>query len=218
MKIFLFTLTAWLVVASGNAQATHSPVWNTGEVYLSDGALLKGELSYNWQAEVVLLRQNKLVKAFSARNVTGFKFFDDAQNTLRTFITVTYPFRKHRRQSVIVEQLNNGLLTVYRVVWPKHLFLNMSHLINNKDVNLVKDESDFDYFVADGTRITPLRDFNRKLWPRMTQLCGSTLQQYAKERGLTLDSTTDRLILINKFNYLTVATTLEQDDVSSLGR
>lgn len=212
MEKWGFMLIVWLVVAGGTSRAANPPIWDRGELILSDGTVLAGELAYNWKAEIVCYKQGDVVKAYSAQQVNSFKYFDRQQNSLRKFVTLHLPVKPTQHRPSLVEEYVSGPLMVYRRLRQPREILRLSRLIAYQtEADLIKDIDNFEYFVADGRAFINLVDFNRSLWPQMRENYRSTLQEYIARRSLDLNSTVARLMLINQYNYLTA------DDMPSAG-
>ncbi|RYC71860.1 MULTISPECIES: hypothetical protein [Spirosoma] len=215
-NLFLSVVTGLMLTGAGGIAA---PVWSTGELQLANGTLLKGELNYNWKAEIVRYRQGDVVKAYSALQVSNFRYFDTNQNTLRKFVSVLYPFKSKQVRPQFAEECTAGPLTVYRQLRPTREMLRIGNSIATEaDPELVKNMDNFEYFVVDGQDVVRLRDFSRTLWPRMCDEFGQALQQYVIKRDLNVNTTLTRLLLINHYNYLKIQAVTEPDEVPSLGR
>lgn len=203
MKKYVFLIVLWLSTAGGSARAKTPPTWSSGELVLSDGTVLTGELNYNWKAEIVQLRQANVLKAFSAYQVRGFRYFDHVQNSLRKFIAMEYPVNSTVYRPLFLEEMLSGPLTVYRRLRHTHQWLRVvSPASFGRDDELIKDVDNFSYFVIDGNKMIDLDDFRRTLWPRMESEFDKELKRYVTKMQVNLSSTLARLLLINHYNYL----------------
>ncbi|GAB3540533.1 hypothetical protein [Spirosoma fluminis] len=218
MKKYVWITLIWLCSAGSSLLAKNPGTWSQGELILMNGARLEGELNYNWKAEIVQIRQNNTLKAYSALQVQEFKFFDNNQNTIRKFVAVDFPVKVALRRPLFLEEFVAGPLMVYRRL--RHIrepikLTNPSMFGNDEE--LVKDIDNFIYFVYAGEDMVKLDDFNRFTWPRMQEEFEAELNQYATD----LNSTTAQLMLINKYNYLkseTAAQPVVNSEVLSVGR
>ena len=203
MKRYLFITFLGLLLTAGKAPAKNPTVWSRGELFLTNGTELSGELNYNWKAEVVQLRQGDVIKAYSAFQVRSFRFFDDKLNTVRIFNSVQHPVRLSLKRPVFMEQLMTGTMTVYRrlrhgrepiLVAKPSMFSNDTELIQNLD--------EFDYFVYEGNMMTNLNQFPKELWPVMQEEYGDVLNQFGTTLLVERNSTLARLLFINRYNSL----------------
>ncbi|WP_080241401.1 hypothetical protein [Spirosoma rigui] len=203
MNRYLFITLLGLILAAGRASAKHPTAWNRGELFLKNGTTLTGELNYNWKAEVVQLKQDDVIKAFSAFQVRSFRFFDDKLNTLRIFTSVQHPVRLSFRRPVFMEQVMTGSMTVYRRLRRgREPILATKPATFSTDAELVQNLDEFDYFVYEGDKMTNLNQFPRELWPMMHDEYGDELKRFGSTLLVDRNSTLARLLFINQYNSL----------------
>lgn len=202
-----FALLAFMALAGapsgGEATAKPNPNWKTGKLMLNNGIEVGGELNYNWKAEIVQLRANGKIKAYSAQQVARFIYFDENSNTIRQFSSVNYPVKKGLLRPVILEKFATGALTVYRRLRHNRepLQLDTPNTYDN-DENLVGDFENFVYYVYTDNTFTNLDHFQRDIFPRMNQEFGPELKRYAQVRQLDTGTIQARIMLINQYNNL----------------
>lgn len=181
------------------------PVWNNGHVILSNGQVIKGQLSYNWKVEVLQVRATDgTTKAYSAYKVDSFAYFDVSQNTLRKFDAIELPTASELTRPVFVEECTLGHYTVYRRLrHTKELIKITRPSLYQDDVELIKDLDNFVYFVVDTNGdVSDLQTFELSLWPQMLSEYRPQLTEYITLRQLDPSLTVARLMLINHYNYL----------------
>src|ERR1700712_4129452 len=105
MKKGVWMMVIWLSAAGGSVWANDPTSWHPGELVLANGTEWKGELTFNWKAEVVQCRQGAIIKAYSANQVRSFAYFDDQQNTIRRFLAVECPIAVARRRMRLLEEV-----------------------------------------------------------------------------------------------------------------
>ena len=182
-----------------------SPVWSIGHVTLRSGQVLRGELSYNWKAEVLQVRMpDGIMKALSANRIDSFTYFDSEQNALRKFSSVELSTSPDAFRPVMLEECAVGRYTVYRRLrHAKELIKITRPSLYNTDAELLKDYDNFVYFVVDANgTVTDLQQFESTVWPQMLTDYHAQLTECLRLRQLDLSSTVGRLILINQYNYL----------------
>lgn len=213
-KSLLIALFSLATMSNLLTAAPHDQIWNTGQILLNSGTEIQGEICYNWKAEIVQLRQNGTLKAYSAHQINRFSYFDAASNALRRFSAVDYPVRKNFKRPVFLEEFTVGTFTVYRRLRRvrEPFQMGTSTLYNQEEV-LTANYDNFVYYVyADGTFFN-MDKFNRDLWPQMNQEFGPELKRYAEVRQLDPTNTATRLMLINQYNYLKAETESERQVV-----
>lgn len=203
MKKWGVLIMLWLSFTGGSLLAENPKMWNRGELFLTNGEVLEGELNYNWKAEIVQLRHDDVIKAYSAHQVKAFSYLDNQQSALRKFVTAEYPVDKSFSRSLFLEEFVSGSLTVYRRLRHMHELIKSSNpAIYGIDEDVVKDVDNFDYFVSVDNNLISLTDFPRDLWPRMRHEFNEELNQFALRMQINTSSTLARLLLINQYNHL----------------
>ncbi|MEZ0612205.1 hypothetical protein ACAW74_27090 [Fibrella sp. WM1] len=181
------------------------PGWNNGHVILSNGQVIKGQLSYNWKAEVLQVRADDgTTKAYSAYKVDSFAYFDVSQNMLRKFDAIEIPTASELTRPVFLEECTIGHYTVYRRLrHTKELIKITRPSLYQEDIDLIKDLDNFVYFVVDTNGdISDLQAFELSIWPQMLSEYRPQLTEYITLRQLDPSLTMARLMLINHYNYL----------------
>ena len=202
-KYALLLLIGIGVVGRNPTLAANPTTWTQGELILNDGTQLTGELNYNWKAEIVQLRQQNTLKAYSAFQVKLFRYFDNQQNLLRSFTSVEFPVKTTLLRPVFLEEVVTGPLVVYRRL--RHS-LDPFRVGNAADFasdgEFSKNIDMFTYFVFDGSSFADLDRFNQSIWPRLEQEFHTELHQYMHSHAVARNDTMGRLLLINQYNAL----------------
>ncbi|GAB3890320.1 hypothetical protein [Spirosoma agri] len=201
-------LVSILLLSFVGGKGLAKPIWSHGELSLTNGTVLAGDLSYNWKAEIVQYREGNIIKAFSAFQVSGFKYFDATLNTLRTFKTVDYPVKENFNRSLFLEQIGIGPMMIYRRLRHARDPIKIGNpSASAVDDMMLKRVDNFTYYVFEGDRMTNLTDFDTELWPRMQQEFSDELAHYSGTLHMDLNSTFARLLLITQYNQLKVRAT-----------
>lgn len=203
MKTFLFI--GILVTCLRLDALADNPAWNHGHATLRSGQVLRGQLSYNWKAEILQVRAaDGTTKAFSAQRIDSFTYFDSEQNALRKFSSVELATSSEQFRPVMLEECTVGRYTVYRRLRHSKELLKITRpSLYSSDVELMKDYDNFVYFVVDEAGgVTDLQQFEQTVWPQMLSEYRPQLTECLRVRQLDLSSTVARLILINQYNYL----------------
>ena len=64
--------------------------WSSGSIMTNDGSELKGLLKYNDKNGILSFQNGGDTRAFTARNVAGFEFFDEGMKKQRIFYSFPY--------------------------------------------------------------------------------------------------------------------------------
>ncbi len=190
-----------------SSQASHPKLpWKAGHVELWDNTALEGDLSYNWAAEMVSLRQaDGRIRTFSANQVARFGWFDYSVHKLRNFVSLVKPLDKDRTNQVFYEVCLDGQLTVVRRMRQPRGFLKrwFSHPSHATDQPVMAQNPDhFDYFVRDAERLLALDRFYTDVYRPLMTTYDRELHQYVLTHNINDRSLHGRLILISHYNWL----------------
>lgn len=203
-----FTLQVFFVLYVVELISAKPPktLWQTGQLALWSDSLLTGALAYNWSAEMVMLRlPDGHIRTFSAAQVRRFDWFDQRQNKLRTFVSLESPLPINRTRQAFYEVWLNGPLTVVRRLKRAHgpfkrLFVNPTQCADTPMLSESLDQ--FDYFVHDEGRFLSLDWFYRDIYEPLLAAYDRELHQFIQDHNLNERTVLGRLILIDRFNYL----------------
>jgi hypothetical protein len=186
--------------------AAPATVWYAGQLVLWDKMPLEGELSYNWSAEMVSLRQpDGRVRTFSAHQVSEFGWFDFSLQKYRTFVSLAKPVEKGRTDQGFFEICLDGPLTVVRQLRQRRGFLKtlFSHpTYTNDKPALAKSDEFFSYFVYDAGQLLKLDRYYIDIYEPLMMNYNREIRQYVLKHNINDRSLPGRLVLINHYNWL----------------
>ncbi|GAA4410141.1 hypothetical protein GCM10023187_34370 [Nibrella viscosa] len=202
MKKWLVVIVVCLITLGKTAANPGN--WSNGKIVLKNGAVVTGDINYNWKAEIVQLRlPSGTIKAYSAFQVDHFIYFDNGQNALRKFASVDYPIKSTLHRKLFLEEFTSGSYTVYRRLRHGRDPIKIAKpAMYADDTELVKDYDSFNYYVFTNDTFTDLDYFEQELWPQMEQEFGTELKQFIQTRQINTSSTVARLMIITHYNYL----------------
>lgn len=181
-------------------------VWYAGQLMLRDKTPLEGDLSYNWSAEMVSLRQpDGRVRTFSAHQVSEFGWFDYSMHKYRNFVSLERPVDKARTNQTFFEVCLDGPLTVVRQLRQRHGFLKtlFSHPTYTTDKpTLAKNEEFFTYFVYDAGQLLKLDRYYIDIYEPLMMRYNREITQYIRKHNINDHTLPGRLVLINHYNWL----------------
>ncbi len=215
MKKGIWVFVLWLMAIGVSASANDPTVWHSGELMLNNGTQIKGELTFNWKAEVVQYRQGTIIKAYSVNQVYGFRYYDDQQGTVRKFMAINCLGKAGRRHLRILEEVVSGSLLVYRELRFVPELIKVVSLKNyGMDDGLTKNMDDFTYLVMADEEMVPLSVFYRTMWPHLQTAFEVDLKRYARDSQADTAHTLGQLRLICLYNSL-VDKTMSSSPVES---
>jgi hypothetical protein len=176
--------------------------WHLGSITLNTGQAFSGKVRYDQLTELVQLRTETMLKAFSARQVQSFRFSEQAYGMLREFITVDFhPSARYARKTFF-EVVLKGPLMVLRQ--PHHLnnrSLAQNHPSDNS-LALFDYLTGFSYYVYTQNEFVAIRNFKKAILPLMIKDFGRELAQIVKDKKLRIFRLDSQIRLINYYNFL----------------
>ncbi|AKD57080.1 hypothetical protein [Spirosoma radiotolerans] len=203
--VFIFS-TIFVLFSLTSSKASYPKViWHAGHVELWDRTDLEGDLSYNWAAEMVSIRQEDgRVRTFSANQVARFGWFDYSQHKLRNFVALANPADKGLINQVFYEVCMDGSLTVVRRLRQSHGLLKrlLSHPTHATDQPSLTENIDlFDYFVYDAGRLLALNRFYTDIYEPLMTTFKKEIRQYVQTHNINDRLLPGRLLLIDRYNW-----------------
>lgn len=206
----LYTLTAIIIIVFFcvfSIQASpEKTVWHIGHVTLWNKTVLEGNLSYNWLAEMIMLRQSDgRVYTFSANQAIHFSWFDYNLHKNRDFRSLQGSAGKDLNNRTFFEVCIDGPLSVVRRLRQRHgLFKRaFGHPTNYTDQPAMAQNADlFDYYVHDAGRLMALDRFHIEIYEPLMTAYDRELQAYVQRHNINTRTLLGRLVLINQYNFL----------------
>ena len=100
------------VVVSASAvqaqSAAFSDTWYRGSVILTEGDSLSGDIHYDLQNNLLQINAGNALKAYSARQIWSFSFYDPDMMTDRHFYALPYSVEANYKAPVLFELLSEG--------------------------------------------------------------------------------------------------------------
>lgn len=197
----------FILFLTNHGQAAHpKAAWQTGQLELWNKTILAGELSYNWGAEMVSVRQaDGRVRTFSANQASHFSWFDYSVHRQRHFVSLEKALDKERSSQVFYELCMDGPLAVVRRMrkpngllkrWFRHPALLTDQPAIAQDISL------FEYFVYDAGRLLSIDRFYSDIYQPLMTSYKQELYQYVQTHNINDHLLPGRLIVINRYNWL----------------
>ncbi|GAB3800215.1 hypothetical protein GCM10028819_25090 [Spirosoma humi] len=205
--VYTFTFAVFFVFFSSTVTLASYPkvIWHAGHIELWDRTDLEGDLSYNWAAEMVSIRQEDgRIRTFSANQVARFSWFDYSQHKLRSFISLTKPVDKGLTNQAFYEVCMDGSLTVVRRLRQSHGLLKrlLSHPAHATDQPILSQNMDlFDYSVYDAGRLLALNRFYIDIYEPLMTTYKKELSHYVQIHNINDRTLPGRLVMIDRYNW-----------------
>jgi len=113
MKKISLLIMAWLFVAHAMAYDDYG-LWCSGHAVLENGKTISGEVSFDLKFQVVRLRKNGMVQAYSAESMAYFELFDSIKKIHRKYVSVESPVHPGYSRKAFFEVISHGKLSYLR--------------------------------------------------------------------------------------------------------
>lgn len=180
-RLFLLLFVLFVSVTGIQAQDFSPDFWHNGEADLESGLFLKGKMKYSLDGDNLQIVEGKVIKSYSAENVSAFEIMDVVTKRTRYFYSLPYKIERYQKRHFfellsegshltlltrekLVEKIENeynpywtapyGTQVKRRIIIEYDFFL-MDKFGEIKQVNLRKVD----------TAISMMKDFKKKLIP-----------------------------------------------------
>ena len=180
--------------------------WHLGQVTLQNKVVLEGDLSYNWLAEMVMIRQaDGRISTLSAEQVLQFGWFDYTQHKYRSFQSLSASITENKSRNAFFELYMDGpLAVVRRLKRPHGLFKRaFGHPANYIDQpTMAQNTEHFEYYVHDAGHLLALDRFYTDIYTPLMTAYERQLEQYVQSHNINSRTVLGRLILVDHYNFL----------------
>ena len=111
-SLFLSLLFFSIEAVAQNDTMFPSELWHQGEVVLMTKDTLIGEIKYDFDNDIVLLKHKDDVYSYNVRKFLSFQLLDITTETYRDFFALPFPIRANYKVPVLFEVLFEGPLTL----------------------------------------------------------------------------------------------------------
>jgi hypothetical protein len=177
--------------------------WYTGTIKLLSNQTMEGEVSYNPEADVVQFKGKGIVKAFSARSIQSFGYFDTDMNMFRRFLALSYKTRPTYQTKMFFEIVLTGHMYLVRRKNNSMDFLSSSSFSQGSESEKFYDTiNGFTYYVYSGHQFINIKKFRKEIWPSMQAEFGEELKAFIRENHINKHLSTGKFRIINYYNTL----------------
>lgn len=168
--------------------------WFTGAIYLRNDVVLRGKIAIKPEYDVVLFKvgQGDETTLYPAHKIEFFEINDPIEKSTRTFASLHIgdgPKSFYQFYEVIVD----GTVSVFR---RQHTMWYSIHL----------DVVDYDYFILFEDQLYGYNRFKKKIYPHLKSKV-TTLNQFVKDKNLSLSRLNDITEIISHYNLEFAAST-----------
>lgn len=95
------------------AQILSMDMWHSGELDLTVGETLKGEIKYDLRRHWIEYRKDNARRVFSSFNVNAFQIIDAITKERRTFISLPFSQNRRYKRKLFFELLTEGTVSLF---------------------------------------------------------------------------------------------------------
>lgn len=183
LRLALFT---WCILTAVSLSAED---WRQGAVVLKSNRELKGEISINYDHDVIVFRLANEVMVLPAHKVSSFYVYDQEAESNRQFISLPLEWGAATYHQFFELVLNGDvkILRRQRVVW----------------YSIHIDDIEYDYYIKKDNSLTALSKFKRDVFPALLA-SSSDLSSYVREHKLRPVRLNDVMRIVDHYNQLQV--------------
>lgn len=102
-RVNIFLAIIFCISLHAQAGGISKRNWHPGTVYLKSGGSLSGEIQYDLERNVAILKKDDRMKAFSVHNVDYFQIKDQKRRTVRKFYSMPYLLENGQQRLMFFE-------------------------------------------------------------------------------------------------------------------
>ena len=92
-----------------SAQDFPSELWYEGKVVLMNQEVLRGQVKYDLETDMIQLNTDSTLQAFSSKKILYFEIYDEASESFRQFYALPYYVSPGYKTPILFEVLHEGL-------------------------------------------------------------------------------------------------------------
>jgi hypothetical protein len=194
-------LSLFLLVAAfaGRSQQFPSDFWHQGKAVLDNGDTLKGLVKYDFQKDLIQLREAEhQAEVYTARKLLFVEIFDESVKRYRQFYALPYSVTGTYKAPVFFELLKEGKITLLsREHLETKTYTSMYYMGAYSRVVLVNKY----FFLKENGDIVEFTGTKNDLLDMMGKK-GDAVQDYIKENHLKFDDKYDLARIVEYYNSL----------------
>ena len=209
MKIYTIIAIFLQFLAFQVSSAAPNDEWHQGEIVLTTGEKLQGEVNYT--DELVQCNTNNLIKAFSTSQINYFQFFDPIINVYRTFVPVDFSVAEGVKRPAFYELVSEGTITLLRK--EKYAYQLANDPYKERDLAYETQRlerfqhdvhmrvQDFEYFYVYNGKFHPLHNFRKEVSPIMV-VHETEISRFIEQNSLNPKEAESQVRIIEFYNQL----------------
>ena len=175
--------------------------WHKGAIVLNSHDVVRGNLKYNEEYDMIVFQKDGKTQTFSAFQVIYFYYIDNLTGVVRHFRTFPY----HPRLSVtyqrdhFLEIILEGEASFLRKGNKRARLIN-SYKRGKYFNRLDTDKACYDYFMFYDDKLVAISDFSKEVLPLLTQEASQSIYKYIDAKNITKFTLREQVSLIHVYN------------------
>lgn len=189
--VFIFLTTVCL------AQFNHQQEWHPGIVILNDNKILKGDLSYDYANDLIMCRQEGMIKTYGPHKAVSFRYYEEEKNLFHRFKVYELAQNSFYSQKAFFEIVLDGDVDFIRKRNRYDVHQPQEGYLAHRRTNV--HEVAYQYYVLVDDRLVKARKFKKEVLPQLL-LNEQSLESYLKDQKLNTYDIGDQIVLLNYYN------------------
>lgn len=199
MKVAFTVFTLLLFSFTTKAYENYG-LWCNGSLTLDNGEVIEGEINYDLKFEVVQVRDNGIIRAFTAEGVSEFTIFDPASYRQRDFVSIHHELNSGYERKAFFEVIEDGQITLLR----KSEYIRRPRVMESyraSHVYLNTVCKHHYYAIKNNDEILEISNFKAEILPWMSQY-EREVNNYIKRGKVKLRDIQQQLQVVGFYNQL----------------
>lgn len=199
MKYLLTVFILSLLFSCPVKAANDAGLWCNGHIKLDNGEVLEGEINYDLKFEVIQIKNNGIVRAFTAESVSQFSIFDPVKYRQRDFVSLEYEVSEAYKRRTFFEVIADGSITVLR----KSRYIRRPRITEDYRAPHIylNTVCKHNYFVIKNQEWAEIDNFKTTVLSWMDDF-EQEIDQYIRKHKLKLRNLTEKMRVVSVYNQL----------------
>jgi hypothetical protein len=199
LPLFFFIILASFQVKS--QVLTNSSPWFDGSIRLNNNQILTGEMYINFDHNVLVMRRENLMKAYSAYMIHSFSFYDRQMELERIFQTCRLQGVSKNPGDYFLEVVALGEITMYRRERIVGIPFQMNPYLFSRNSQTLALNDNFTYYLEHQDKMIKIKNFKRQIRVIAADYYNE-IEVFIRKRHLNLTQARDQLKVVCYYNSL----------------
>ena len=173
--------------------------WCPGQVILENQQVVFGEINYDLKYNAIQVRNNGVVRTYTAEKIAHFTLFDLVKHRERRYVAIDHQLEEGYQRKTFFEVLTEGDVTILR----KSKYVRKPRVTEDQRAPHIYLNAvcRHDYYAYNQGDFFEIEDFEEQILPRMTDY-EDLVQDYIKRCKLKLRKINEQMRVVHLYNQL----------------